>query len=228
VPATTPTQALTPTSDPIIQSLTEAFDFIESSKPAYSFAFDRAGSWNFNFPENAKVSNGELIVTNGPRNRPEDPTDHWNAAQIRLFTSHALAVSFNFQIEGEGGQFTHCSFETFDFKSNGNIAFRNMYLFMPGGKVNLEQTNDNRTFYAVEQASSNYNFSQTNLATVILLNNNSAVYINGEMVLAYKDPKAVVDFEEIGLSANGTSPGLTCHFDNLKTWDLSPILESNK
>jgi formylglycine-generating enzyme required for sulfatase activity/tetratricopeptide (TPR) repeat protein len=226
-PAPSSTQTPTKTPDAVTQLFTQVFSYIKSSKPAYTFTFDQAGLWGFeNSPENSEISHGELVVTSGPRNRPGYPTDHWNVASIRLFTSHAIAVSFDFRIEGTGGEYTYCGFE---LRDNGNLAFfKNSYLFMPGGYVNLEQTDINRTYPVVARGKSNGDFTQTNSATIILLDTNSVVYVNEEMVLTYKDPKATVDFEQIGLSANGTTNGLVCHFDNLKAWELGHFPEPPK
>jgi hypothetical protein len=103
-----------------------------------------------------------------------------------------------------------------------------MYVFMPGDKVKLIQTNNNLSFPDVAQGKWGSNFTQTNSATIILLDTNSIVYVNEKMVLTFKDPKAIVDFKEISLSANGTTDGLTCYFDNLKIWDLSPFQKSHE
>jgi serine/threonine protein kinase len=213
-------QPATKTPDPISQLLTGAFNHIQSSKPAYSFTFDQQGAWNFYLPENVKIADGQLAVVAGLRNNPEYPADHWNAASIRLFTSHAFAVSFDFRIEGTAGQYTDCGFEIADYKANGDIAMRNMYVFAPGNLAQIKRTTDNQNFSTVARVATVNDFTQYTSATIILLDTNSAVFINDKLELVYNEQKDIADFDEFSLSANGTQDGLTCYFDNFEIWDL--------
>ncbi len=232
--STTPlAPAVVPTPDAVTQLLADAFNYVMAAQPAYVFTFDQAGLWKFDLPENAGISNGALVVKDGSRSRVGDPTNHWNAASIQLFPSHSIAVSFDFRIEGAGGLFTQCSLELLSSQPSsipkGYVPLRNMYEFMPGGHLDLRQASEHSYYNIFSPADASYSdLTQTHSATIILLDANSAVYVDGELALTYKDRMPAVDFQQISLSANGADNGLVCHFDNLRVFNLAYFLDNHK
>jgi tetratricopeptide (TPR) repeat protein len=180
---------------------------IQSEEPLYQTSFD---TWDFGDPQgDAKVENGKLIVTS--ENQQHAGVDLYN------LISDKYAVQFDLRaldISPEG----HCIFETSNSADSNTSSWRAMSAsFHSDGHAILAHYIHPDRFDIFKGASGEYDLANSNAVTLIVLGDQIAAFIDGNLVYTAMDPDGSAVYAYQALSANYTAQ---CEYDNFKIWDL--------
>jgi hypothetical protein len=185
-----------------------ALDTIKNEAAYFQTSFD---TWEFGEPEgNAKIENGKLITTSVNQER----------ASVTLDTlrSDRFAVEFDFRIFDSGPGV--CIFETGN-EYGGNPSFRAISAaFLQDGRTSLGHYVDPDQFPELVTVENKFNFSESNKAILIILGDQIAAFINGQLAYTALEPAGSFVSSYHNLTASAT---IGCEFDNYKIWDLSGV-----
>jgi hypothetical protein len=190
-------------STPARSAIHIALDAIQDQAPIYQTGFD---SWGFGDPvENARLENGKLIVTS-------ENQEHVGVT-LSNHTSDKFAVEFEVHLL-EASPEGHCVLEM----GNDGIddSFRAMaYIFHSSGQMSLSHSE-----MGEDIAASSYDGTRPNTAMLLILGDQIAAFLNGEIAFAALDPDLSADYTHQTLTATYT---IVCEFDNYKVWDLRGV-----
>ena len=177
--------------DPAVRA---ALATIQSEEPVYQTSFDvwEAG-WN---GRAAEVENGKLILSS--KNQEGATVDIYNLNSDRYAIEYELSVR-------EAGVESHCVSE-----NSGENRFLSFVFFGNG------QTTLNKSFSDI--AFGSYDETQPNKVTLLVLGDQLAAFVNGQISYFALDPDGGVSYESQALSAYNK---IVCEIDNYKLWDLS-------
>jgi len=186
-----------------------AFDAIQHEAPLYQTSFD---TWEFGGPvENARSENGKLIVTS-------EYQEHV-AVNLSNLTSDKYAVEFELRLQ-EASPEGHCVFETSNDGSDDSWKAIS-YGFSSGSMWLTRFAHpEKQEEIAEEIAASRYDETRPNTAMLIVLGDQIAAFLNGQIAFAALDPDLSADYNSQTLTATYT---IVCEFDNYKLWDLSGV-----
>lgn len=183
-----------------------ALDAIQHEAPVYQTSFD---TWEFGAPdENARLENGKLIVTSANQ-------EHVGVTLSNL-TSDKYAVEFELRLQ-EASPEGHCVFET------GNDGSDDSWKAISYGFGSSGQLFLTRFAHPEEQeelAGSSYEATRSNTHMLIILGDQIAAFLNGQIAFTALDPDLSADYKSQTLTATYT---IVCEFDNYKLWDLSGV-----
>jgi len=187
-----------------------AFDAIQQEAPLYQTSFD---TWEFGGPiENARSENGKLIVTS-------ENQEHV-AVTLSYLTSDKYAVEFGVRF-WEASPEGHCVFETSNDGSDDSWEAIS-YAFFSSGQMGLSRFAhpEKQEEIAEEIAASRYNETRPNTAMLIVLGDQIAAFLNGQIAFTALDPDMSADYTNQNLTATYT---IVCEFDNYRFWDLRGV-----
>jgi serine/threonine protein kinase len=192
----------TPTLDPAIQS---ALNEIRNNTPRYKTGFDSWGDiWQSD--GKARIENGKLIA--------DSQNLSFNGARENILASDGFAVTFDFRIQQSELDSGVCEFRA-DNGSYKGLDFQfNLY-----GQTVLYGAEPTGDWVTMTSATSGFNFSTSNTATIIILGNQIAAFINDRLMYTALDSRVGMSYRKHWLGANGA----VCEFDNYKLWDLANI-----
>jgi hypothetical protein len=187
-----------------------ALDAIQHEAPLYQTSFD---TWEFGGPvENARSENGKLIVTS-------EYQEHV-AVTLSNFTSDKYAVEFELRF-WEASPEGHCVFET---SNDGSDDFWKAisYIFLSNGQMELSRYAhpEKQEEIAEGIAASRYDETRPNTAMLIVLGDQIAAFLNGQIAFTALDPDMSADYTNQNLTATYT---IVCEFDNFRLWDLRGV-----
>ncbi|MCJ7625471.1 MAG: hypothetical protein MUO76_18390, partial [Anaerolineaceae bacterium] len=176
--------------------------------PLYETSFD---SWDLDEPEgnaNARIENGKLILTS-------ENQEHVSVL-LERFSSDRLAVEFELNILEASSQ-GHCVFYILNEEREESSR-----LIVAGFFTN-SQTN---LAYSVgpdmseDISMSRFDQTKSNTVTLIILGDQIAAFLNGQIAYATLKPDGSVVYTNTSLAATYT---IVCEYDNYKLWDLSGL-----
>lgn len=183
-----------------------ALDAIQNEAPLYQTSFD---TWEFGDPvENATIENGKLILT----------SENQGGAGINLsnLSSDMYAVEFEFRILESAPPDSHCVFETGNDGAGESSRGKSAVFFFDGTAI-LADTDTN----TVENiAESRYDETRSNRVTLIILGDQIAAFVNGQLAYTALDPHGSAVYTHQRFSAYWS---IVCEIDNYKYWDLSGV-----
>jgi hypothetical protein len=181
-----------------------AYEVILNKAPIYQTGFD---SWGFDEPQadNMKIADGKLLLTsfNG---------EHVGLRLSNLHSDkYAVEFEFRFWDAGEGG---HCGFETGnDIGGEGERGVSTA--FSANGWIGVGHAVFPDQFE--ELVSVKYDETIINKVTLIILGDQIAAFMNGQLAYTLLNPDGSVNFSRQGFMGSST---IACEFDNYKLWDL--------
>ena len=180
-----------------------ALALIQRQEPDFKTSFD---SWDFGKPvENANVENGKLIVSND-----QDINTYLDLNQLK-FSSNRFAVEYELQLSGSRQDAT-CSLNIGDNRHNFRvISWPRGYIHvdhaeLPGGDLII--------------GSGTFDPSKSNIVSLIVLNDQFSLFVNGQLAFTAPDPEGNVVYKDGLFEASSL---ITCEFDNFKFWDFSKM-----
>jgi hypothetical protein len=179
---------------------------IQNEEPLYQTSFD---TWDFGNPvENAKVENGKLVITGGLGESTYVPLDRSS------FSSDRFAVEFEQQIL-EPSQGAAC---IFNIAGNNERSLR--AVFPLSGMSRIDRPPGSGVGNDLIIGSIKINSSYSNTVTIIVLNDQISVFVNGQLAFTALDPEGSAVYKNVNFEADFQ---MTCEFDNYKIWDLSGV-----
>ncbi len=211
------TSTNTPTPDSIVSLAHDVFEFIQDQEATFEDNFDVDRGWNFN-TDTAQLFNKQLIVTATHRTSgSSDPWDKWQGAEIKPFTSNAIAISVDLRFVDNQG-LGHCNVELWEEEREDERRKRYLFVFDSFGRAHMERSFGDSFHELNRKDQIIVDPQEFYTITIIVLDQYSAVFVNGELaytVIDFSDPK---NFTRQILAANANA---VCAFDNFKTWDLA-------
>jgi len=197
--------ATTPTIMP--SAIQTALDTIQNETPAYQTSFD---TWEYGDPvDYARVENGKLYLTStGVRVRFE----------LTKLRSNRLAVEFEFRIlesDAEG----YCYFDTRNISDERVSRAINAQFQKPGRVTSTRYVPLEDSYSVITYTENVFDPSKTNKATLVILEDQITVFVDGIFVYTAQDP----DGSGIYTLQDFTAYFSECEFDNYKIWDLSGV-----
>jgi serine/threonine protein kinase len=192
---------------------------VNSTSPLYETRFDQLGP-DWRAINTAKIKDGKLIVSSNDSGSPYPSREwsYWQGAGASIISSDKFAVQYEFRFLDVSGTDAACSFEASnDNKYNGKNWKRQVFLFGYFGIVGLDK-NLNGSFDAVIRKYTSYDYSRSNLVTVILNRGHMAAIINDQLVYTAIDDSRDTIYSSYFLSA---AYDAVCEFDSLKVWILA-------
>ncbi|MBI9045192.1 MAG: tetratricopeptide repeat protein [Anaerolineaceae bacterium] len=187
-----------------------ALDAIQSEEPYYQTSFDTFDLDNTQ--KNISVESGRLILNSDGQNDVD--------VNISNFSSDIFAIEFEFHSLGlgEGGE-NWCVFGANDDAEEE--AFRALsFGFESTGYLNLQHYEHPDFFADIVLLESTNDFSKTNTIALIILGDQIAVFIDGNLAYTVLNPEGSTVYSHQSFMA---SPTANCEFDNYKFWDLSSL-----
>jgi hypothetical protein len=188
-----------PTADrSMIQS---ALDTMDMTEPYYQTNFDSFDLWGADYTWD-RIENGKLIV--------QSDNQHMSAV-LDIIKSETFGVEFEFQIldSSPGG---HCIY-TASNETEGE-PFRSLTVgFLVNNQIALGTDR-------MDLALIPYDLSGTTTVKMLVLGDQTAVSINGQMMIAALNPEGSLLYTRQVLAANGN---IICEYDNYRMWDLSGV-----
>jgi hypothetical protein len=178
-----------------------ALDYIENEAPTYQTGFD---TWDFGDPiENASLESGKLLLSNA-----RISLDQFN------FSSDRFAVEFELRLL-EGDMYSDCFFES-DNGQGGDLKKSMLARYYHGG---LGETFLQTWGYGKSESGRSFNFSETKTATVIVVGDQIASFVNGQLAGTTLHTDGSIVYTQQYLGARN----ITCEFDNFKFWNLDVV-----
>ena len=155
------------------------------------------------------MENGKLIVAS--ENQQHAGVDLYNLISDKYAVQFDLRV---LDISPEG----HCIFETSNDADSGTSSWRAMSAgFFSDGHATLAGYIHPDRYEEFEGAIGEYDLSNSNAVTLIVLGDQITAFIDGNLVYTAMDPNGSAVYAYQTLSANYTAQ---CEYDNFKIWDL--------
>ncbi len=187
-----------------------AFAAIHNEEPLYQTSFDSWESWGSH--GTTKVENGKLIVA----------SENQQHAGVNLYNliSDKYAVQFDLRVL-DISSLGHCIFESSNNLEYGEPDFRGLSagFFSDGNAIPAHYIHPDR-YEDFEGAIGKYDLAKSNAVTLIILGDQIAAFVDGDLIYTVLDPAGSALFTNQGLSANYTAQ---CEYDNFKIWDLSEM-----
>lgn len=172
-----------------------ALDTIQSEEPLYQTSFD---SWDAGWYSrgDTRVENGKLILA----------SEDQEGVTVGLYNlnSDRYAIEYELSVR-EAGVNGHCVSE--NTVGNRFLSF----VFFGNGETAL-----NKSFSDIAVGS--YDETQPNKVTLLILGDQLASFVNGQISYSALDPEGGVAYAYQSLSAYYK---IACEIDNFKIWDLS-------
>lgn len=163
------------------------------------------------------ISHGKVIKENGKLIVTSEFQKHARA-QLYNLASDRFAVEFKLRVL-ETSPEGHCIFETQNDKEQGHPDWRAISAqFFSNGEATLARYVHPNKWDDFDGAVSRYDISRSNTATIIILGDQIAGFINGKLAYTVLDPAGSAIYTRQSLSANTT---IGCEYDDFKIWDLS-------
>jgi tetratricopeptide (TPR) repeat protein len=191
-------------------AIKSALATIQSEEPLYQTSFDAWESWDSH--GTTKVENGKLIVA----------SENQQHAGVNLYNliSDKYAVQFDLRVL-DISSLGHCIFETSNDADSGTSAWRAVSAgFFSDGHATLARYIHPDRFEDFEGAIGEYDLAKSNTVTLIILGDQIAAFVDGNLAYTVLDPDGSAVFTSQALSANYTAQ---CEYDNFKIWDLSGV-----
>lgn len=179
--------------DPAIKT---ALATIQSEEPLYQTSFDTWESWDSR--GTTKVENGKLILFS--ENQEGATVDIYNLNSDRYAIEYELSIR-------EPGVDGHCVSE--NNSENRFLSFN----FFGTGQTNLNKSSSDIAF-------GSYDETQPNKVTLLILGDQLAAFVNGQISYFALDTEGGVSYAGQALSAYNK---IVCEIDNYKIWDLSGV-----
>lgn len=182
-----------------------ALDTIKNEAPTYQTSFD---VWDTGWYSrgDARVENAKMILTS--RNQEGVTVGISNLASDRY------AVEFDVTIEGSPEGI--CVFESMN-QETGKYWKGMSAIFASNGQAEFIRSVDLETDTHESIALSHFDATRTNAVVLIILGDQIATFINGQIAFTAINPNGSVVYAQQQLSGYGTTG---CEFDNYKIWDL--------
>lgn len=198
-----------PTS--IRSDIQTALDEILETEPFYQTGFDT--SYQGPVGPGADLENGKLTVTSD--------IGHVGSG-LPSIVSGSFAVEFELRfLESSIEKTSICLFfvESADDESN-----RSLFTIFYGPYLNKVIQYNNSPEYQdiLAETKNEFDFSTINKITIIILGDQIAAFVNGQIIYTALDPNGNVDYSYQSFAAEDS---VTCEFDNYKIWDLDVIDE---
>jgi hypothetical protein len=186
-----------------------AFNAIQNEDPYYQTGFDR---WDFDESQEdgRNIDNGKLVLTSGIGGH--------TGLSTRNLNSDMFAVEYDFRFWDAAEEGAHCSFEAIYVGESRETDKSFVTAFISDGQANMTHYVHPDQFQAF--AAYKYDETITNKVTLIILGDQIAAFMNGDLMYTTLNPDGVVNFTDQILSANGA---ISCEFDNYRLWDLSGV-----
>ena len=189
---------------PLRSAVQIALEAIQNEAPLYQTTFD---SWNFGEArDEARIEDGLLILTS--------ENQQHTGITLNNLSSDRFAVEFEFHSRDADPNSGHCIFET-----SKDDPFRGVSsYFVANGQAFLGHYVSPEEF--PEIASSTFEKEIFNKVTLIILGDQIAAFLNGQIAYATLDPGGSVVYTNQGLAS---SQKIVCEFDYYKLWDLRKV-----
>ncbi|MCJ7622258.1 MAG: right-handed parallel beta-helix repeat-containing protein, partial [Anaerolineaceae bacterium] len=188
-----------------------ALDEIHEVRPLYQIRFD--SSDQVDTGNGGKVENGKLILTSSGGHV---------GASLGFYVSDSFAVEYEFRsLEFNAVRPGTCTFLTNNLHDN-HISQRALFtdFNVVSGRTVLWYFvyPDSQAKFA--ESENSMDFSSSKLVTLIVIGDQIALFVDGQIISTALHPYGSVDYKFQGLSADTSA---TCEFDNYKLWDLSGV-----
>lgn len=183
-----------------------ALDAAWVSAPLFQTSFN---SWDFGDSNpNAMLENGKLIITS--------VNDEHTSVDMSKLQSDRFVAEFEF-ILSEASSQGHCVFETSN-SDNGELSRGISVGFFTNSQTTLAHHVPPEDTVAIAMAL--YDDAKINKVTLIILGEQIAAFLNGQIAYATINPDESVVYTHQALTGTFT---ITCEYDNYKIWDLSGV-----
>jgi hypothetical protein len=187
-----------------------ALDRIRNRAPTYQTGFDPSDV-ETPLPDGSKIEDGKLIIASTGPNGP--------AVEQSAFLSDRFAAEFDFRVVSGTREAGHCVYQISDEYEAGDARHRALSAyFLVGGSAALSHYVDADNY--LDFASAAYDFTRSNTMTLIVLRDQIAGFLNGDLLYAVLEPLGSGVYSNHSLAAEQS---VLCEFDNFKFWSLEGL-----
>jgi serine/threonine protein kinase len=205
-----------PTVNPAAEFAYQTLNYISDKSPTFQDDFEVPGNWNIDFTP--RYIDGALVVSSEPRAQGEE--DNWQAAALPPYLAlNRFVVNYDLRISEANGSNAHCSLEAKDYVAYpGNKSL--LFSIYNNGNATLQRNTGNDFQVIANSPSHIANFSETTNITVVVVDDQMALFVGEQLAYVTRDTTAATTFIQLRLAAN---QGAVCEYDNFKLWDVGAI-----
>ena len=183
-------------------------DLIQAEEPLYQTNFDSIIPLDSN--QNVKVEGGRLVASS---------ETGFTGANLSNLSSERFAVEYEVQILESAASSSAC-YLSVDNEIYGE-AHRNLnFAYRPFGNLSVEHYQHPDQWPNLYRTYAVFDPAVANKVTVIILGDQIAAFIDGELAFTILDPDGSTAYVSQNLGAENQ---VSCQFDDYKLWDLSGV-----